>query len=94
MEVNWSVTIPDNVAAGIQNGSATPLTRRLFELAAIKAYESNLMTEDEVMEMLGFEDQEELDEFLKQYDARSKYTAEDFAREGEMLDALLAKHGR
>jgi hypothetical protein len=94
MEITINATIPDNVAAAIQNGSTTPLPRRLLELAAIKAHEADLITEHEVMEMLGFEDREELYEFFKRYDVRSKYTAEDFEREGSALEEMLAKKGR
>jgi hypothetical protein len=94
MEITINATIPDNVAAAIQNGSTTPLPRRLLELAAIKAHEADLITEREVMEMLGFEDREELYEFFKRYDVRSKYTAEDFEKEGTALEEMLAKKGR
>ena len=43
MEVIFSVTIPDDVAAGIEKGSDALLSRRLLELAAIKAYELDLI---------------------------------------------------
>jgi hypothetical protein len=88
------LTIPDYIACEIQNGSSTPLARRLLELVAIQAHEADLITEREVMEMLGFEDREELYDFFKRCDVRSKYTTEDFEREGAELDALLARHGR
>lgn len=88
------LTIPDNVAAEIQNGSATPLARRLLELAAIQAHLADLITEAEVMDMLGFEDREELYEFFKRYDVRSKHTSEDFERSGAALDELLRRHNR
>jgi hypothetical protein len=39
-----------------------------------------LITQREVMEMLGFVDSEELYELFKRYDVRSRYTAEDFER--------------
>jgi hypothetical protein len=94
MEIIINATIPDNVAAAIQNGSTTPLPHRLLELAAIKAHEAHLITEREVMEMLSFEDREELYEFFKRYDVRSKYTAEDFEREGAALEEMLAKQGK
>jgi hypothetical protein len=89
-----TLNIPDEVAAEIQNGGSTPLDRRVLELAAIQAHEAGLITEHEVMEMLGFADQEELYEFFKRYDVRSKYTTEDLEREGAALEALLSKHGR
>ncbi|MEO6726126.1 MAG: UPF0175 family protein [Blastocatellia bacterium] len=88
------LTIPDGVAAAIQNGSSEPLEQRLLELSAIQAHESDLITEREVMEMLGFEDREDLNAFFKRYDVRSKYTTEDFEREGAALDALLARNGK
>ncbi len=88
------LTIPDSIATEIQNGSSTPLARRLLELAAIQAHEADFITEREVMELLSFEDREELYDFFKRYDVRSKYTAEDFATEGAALDALLAKNAQ
>ncbi len=89
-----TLTIPDEVAAEIQNSSSTPLPRRLLELAAIRAHEDDLITEREVMNMLGFGDREELYEFFKRYDVRSKYTSEDFEKSGAALDELLRKHNR
>jgi hypothetical protein len=75
-----TLRIPDNVALEIQNGSETPLDRRLLELAAIQAHLSDLITEREVMELLGFEDREELYEFFKRYDVRSKHASEDLEK--------------
>lgn len=89
MEV--TLTIPDEVAAEIQFGSGVSLPRRVLELAAIKTYEADLITECKVMETLGFEDREELFEFFKRYDVRSKHTAEDFERSYAALDELLSR---
>jgi hypothetical protein len=44
-----------------------------------------------VQEMLGFEDREELFEFFKQYDVRSKYTLDDLERDRETLSLMLDK---
>ncbi len=66
----------------------------MLELSAIQAHESDLITEREVMEMLGFQDKEELYDFFKRYDVRSKYTSEDFETEGAALEALLARNGK
>ena len=89
-----TLTIPDDVAADIHNGSSTPLSRQLLELAAVQAHESNLITEREVMEMLDFEDREELYDFFKRYDVRSKHTSEDLETSGAALDHLLKhRHG-
>lgn len=92
MEV--TLTIPDEVAEEIQNGSSIPLPRRLLELAAIQAHEADLITEREVIDMLGFEDREELYEFFKRYDVRSKLSTEDFERTGAALEELLSRHNR
>jgi hypothetical protein len=70
------------------------MSRQVLELFAITAHQADLLTEHEVMEILSLEDREELYEFFKRYDVRSKYTTEDFQREGAALDALLTKHGR
>jgi len=79
MEV--TLTIPDDVAREIQNCSPTPLSRRVLELTAIQAYESELITEWDVIDMLGFDGREELYAFFKQYDVRGPgYSAEDFEK--------------
>ncbi len=79
MEITLTTTIPDITAANLQSGSDTPLPRRLLELAAIKAYESSLVTEHEVMNMLGFKGNAELSEFFIKNDVRNSqqhtYTA-------------------
>lgn len=67
MEITFSTIIPDDVAAGIQNGSNTPLGRRLLELAAIKAYEAGLITKCQVQEILGYETRFDADVFFKAY---------------------------
>jgi hypothetical protein len=43
-----------------------------LELAVIKAYESGLITEREAMNILGFENGEELSEFFKRYDVSAQ----------------------
>ncbi len=90
MEV--TLVIPDDVASEIQNGSPTPLSRRLLELVAIKAYEANLIDEWEVIEMLGLDGREELYELFKRYDVRAEHI--DLQKESEKLAALLAEHNR
>ena len=90
MEV--TLTIPDDVASEIQNGTTTPLARRLLELAAIKAYEADLLTEWGVIDMLGLDGREELYEFFKRYDVRDQsYTMEEFEKGQAILSALLDK---
>ena len=71
-----TLSIPEAVAADIQNGAAMPLARRLIELAVVKAYESDLITERQVMETLGFESHEEILEFFRRYGVRSKIAPE------------------
>ncbi|MGH9850841.1 MAG: UPF0175 family protein [Blastocatellia bacterium] len=83
------LTIPEDVAADIQNGSNVSLARRLLELVAIKAYEADLITSRQVQEMLGFESREELFDFFKKNDVRSKVTREDLERERAVAAALF-----
>ena len=89
MDINLNITIPDDVATDIQNGSNTPLARRLLELAAIKAYEADLISTRQVREMLGFESREELFAFFKANDVRdNSFTMEDI-EQGEAIFAAL-----
>jgi hypothetical protein len=90
MEV--TLTIPDDVASEIQNGATTSLARRLLELAAIKAYEADILTEWGVIDMLGLDGREELYEFFKRYDVRAEHI--DIQKESEKLAALLVQHNR
>ncbi len=85
------LTIPEDVAADIRNGSNVPLARRLLELAAIKAYEADLISSRQVREMLGFESREELFAFFKANDVRQHYTLEDLESDRATLDALLER---
>ncbi len=92
MEITLNVTIPDDVAADIQNGNSTPLTRRLLELAAIKAYEAELISTRQVREMLGFESREELFAFFKANDVRDhSFTPEDLEQGRAIFAALRNK---
>jgi hypothetical protein len=89
MEVTLQTTIPDDVAADIQNGGNTPLARRLLELAALKAYEADLITTRQLREMLGFETREELFAFFKANGVRDdSFTLEDLER-GQAIFAAL-----
>lgn len=71
-----------------------PVSRRVLEVVAIQAHEADLITEREIMEILGFQDREELWEFFKRHDVRSKHTREDFEKGRATLSHLLAQHGR
>ncbi|MGH9852134.1 MAG: UPF0175 family protein [Blastocatellia bacterium] len=86
------LTIPDEIAAELQNGSNTSLSRRLLELVAIKLYEADLVTSRQVQEMLGFESREELFAFFKAHDVRDHhFTMEELERGRATLAALLDK---
>jgi hypothetical protein len=65
-----TMTIPDDVAAEIQNGTSLPLSRRLLELAALEAYKSGLLTSSQVQKLLGFGNRSEVDAFLKAHAVR------------------------
>ncbi len=91
MEITLTATIPDDIAAALQNGSSAPLGRILLELAAIQAYEADLITSREVQEMLGFESREELFEFFKRYSVPNKVTPELLERERATAAALFGE---
>jgi hypothetical protein len=82
------VTIPDNVAAEIQNGSTTPLSRQLLELAALEGYKSGRFTLPQIQAMLGFESRFELDGFLKAHGVLFEYSPEEIEEELETIRTL------
>ena len=87
-----TLTIPDDVASEIQNGGTMPLSRKVLELTAVKAYETDVIDEWEVIEMLKLDGREELYELFKRYDVRATHI--DLQKESEKLAALLAQHSR
>jgi hypothetical protein len=84
-----TLTIPDDIAIELQNGGATPLSRRLLELMAIEGYKSGLLTEFQVQRMLGLQDRFEVHGFLKEHGVYLDYNVEDLEHDSAALDALL-----
>lgn len=85
-----TLTIPDEVAADLQNGSAAALSRRLLEILAIELYKADVFTSRQVRELLGFETREELWEFFKRNDVRDyHFTMEELEKERATVAALL-----
>ena len=92
MEVTFTATIPDDVAADIQNGSEASLDRRLLELAAIKAYEADLITKFQLQEMLGLASRFDVEALFKAYDVRDHhFTMEELERERKTAARLFDK---
>jgi hypothetical protein len=92
MEV--TLTIPDDVAASLQNGGGAPLSRKILEMAALEGYKSGEFTSPQVQAMLGFESRFELDGFLKAHEVYYDYTIEDLARDSAALEELLRRNNR
>lgn len=82
------LTIPDDIASTIQNGSPTPLPRRLLELAALEGYRSGVFTRPQIQAMLGFESRFELDGFLKAHGVLFDYSPEEIEEEMETIRSL------
>lgn len=85
-----TLTIPDEVAAGIQNGSNLPIGRRLLEMVALEGYKSGLLTSPQVQVLLGLESRFELDGFLKAHGVLFEYSLEEIAEELETIKMLQA----
>ena len=83
------LTLPENIAAAILNGSSDTLDRKLLEMVAIQAHQSDLIAGREVMELLGFEDREELYAFFRRYDVRDhSFTPDELERGRETMAGL------
>ncbi|MCI0388083.1 MAG: UPF0175 family protein [Acidobacteria bacterium] len=86
------LTVPDQAEAGLKdllNGSLSSLPRRILELATIRAYEMDSISEKQVMTILGFSEREQLYKFFKENDVKSGYTVEDLEKDSEALAELL-----
>ncbi|MGH9841746.1 MAG: UPF0175 family protein [Blastocatellia bacterium] len=82
------LTIPDEVAERLENGSnGGQVTRRLLELAAVEGYRSGTLTPTQAQEMLGL-DRFEFDGVLKAHGVFHEYTEEELAEEV----AAIEKH--
>ncbi len=86
-----TLTIPDDVAAEIQNGTNLPLSHRLLELVALEGYKSGLLTSYQVQKLLGFDHRFEVDAFLKAHGIPLELTIEDLERGRAVFDALASK---
>lgn len=83
------LVIPENIAIAIQSGGSVSLSRRLLELATVKAYELNRITSKQVMEVLNLPDRETLYQFFKNNEVKDGYTMEELERDTDKLEALL-----
>ena len=84
------MTIPDDIAAALQNGGTKPLSRRALELLAVDLYKSGGLTSPQAQTMLGFENRFELDGLLKAHGVFFDYSPEDVAEELETIKTLQA----
>jgi Uncharacterised protein family (UPF0175) len=85
------LTIPDEIAAQIQNGSGEPIARRVLELTALEAYRQGLLTENQLRQMLGFTTRYQLDGFLKAHGILFDYSPTELEREAETSRMLVEK---
>lgn len=88
--MQFIITIPDDVAAQLQNGGGD-LTRKILEFVAIQGYLSEELTAYDVQKMLGFASRFEVDAFFKSHGVRRDYTLEDLERERETASAIFGQ---
>lgn len=75
------LTIPDEVAACLENGSnGGPVAQRLLELATVEGYRLGTLTATQAQEMLGL-DRFAFDGVLKAHGVYYEYTEEELAAE-------------
>ena len=85
--MDLTVEIPDDIARRLRE-SGEDLPRRALEGLALEAYKDRLLTDAELLRLLGFGSRWELDGFLKAHGVFEEYTLEDFEREREALKSL------
>ncbi len=85
------LTIPDEIAADLQQANGGGVARRLLEMAALEGYKSGEFSAYQVQQMLGFESRMEVDGFLKQHSVFDEITPEEFEQQKQSLKRLRAK---
>jgi hypothetical protein len=85
-----TITIPDDVAAQLQNGVGD-IERKILEFVAIQGYLSEELTAYDLQKMLGFESRFEVDAFFKAHGAHRDYTLEDLERERDTASAIFGQ---
>lgn len=91
------LTIPDDVAADLQNGGTRPLSRRALELIAVDGFKAGELSRVEVGRLLDFETPFDVNGFLKKHGVYDvDYVDEGLAREeetGETIGERLERKG-
>jgi predicted HTH domain antitoxin len=85
-----TVEIPDEFASRMVPEGQEP-ARKALEDMAVEAYRAHRLTAAQLRRLLGISSRYELDGFLKERGVWLEYTVEDFQREGEITDPLLAR---
>ena len=85
------LNVPDEIVPDLQNGDATPLSRRALELLALDSYKSGDLTEYQVQQMLGLADRFAVHGFLKDHGVYLDYSTEELERKRAALSALLSR---
>ncbi len=84
------ISIPDEIAVCLPtNGS--DISRWLLEMAALEGYKSGSLSADQVRQMLGFQNQAEAQDFLRNHGVCLEFAFEDLAPRAEALEALGKK---
>ncbi len=80
MSVAVTVELPEDVATILQNLDKDLSLTALKSLAA-ESYRSKVLTDAQIMRLLGFESRFELDEFLKEHKIYFDYSLEEIERD-------------
>ena len=83
-----TVSIPDDIAERLGEGSDRDLSRRALEAFLAEEYRLGHLNKPDLRRLLGFETSYEIDGFLKAHNVYEDYTLEDFEREREALKSL------
>jgi hypothetical protein len=82
-----TLDLPDEIEERLRSGWSD-LPRQALEALAVEAYRTEILSAFEVQKMLGLTSRWETDAFLKKAQAHLHYSAEDLARDLEMLRTI------
>jgi len=76
------VNLPEDIAQRLR-AHGKDLSQVTLELMVAEAYREEILTHEEVRQVMGYQTPMEVDSFLKQHQVWLEYTVEDFEREVE-----------
>ncbi len=89
--MQWTLVIPDDLAAPLQGVYGDDLGRAALEKLALDGYRSGQLSRYQVQRLLGFDNRYDVEDWLGQHGACQSYSIGDLQADREVLERLLSR---